>query len=199
MRDKWNERYASSDFVYGTEPNEFFRQQLRTHAPGRILLPGEGAGRNAVYAAKQGWTVDAFDFSEQAMNKALYLAASHNVNINYTTATYEEFNYPRSAYDAIGLIFVHMPSIMRTVIHKKFVQALKPNGVIILEAFHKEQLKYTSGGPKDIDMLYDEDELASDFENLEILLLEKSGLVLNEGTLHSGDAVIVRLVGKNKS
>jgi 2-polyprenyl-3-methyl-5-hydroxy-6-metoxy-1,4-benzoquinol methylase len=196
MKEKWNERYASPDFIYGTEPNEFFRQQLHTLAPGRLLLPGEGAGRNAVYAAKQGWTVDAFDFSEQAMKKALYLAANSEVEINYTTATYEEFNYPRSTYDAIGLIFTHMPSIERRVIHRKLVRALKPNGLIILEAFHKEQLRYTSGGPKETDLLYDLDEIASDFEKLEKLILEKTTVVLNEGKLHTGDASVIRFVGK---
>ena len=53
----WNERYAVTDYIYGKAPNEFFVEQLSTLTPGRILLPAEGEGRNAVYAAKQGWDV----------------------------------------------------------------------------------------------------------------------------------------------
>ncbi len=199
MKEKWNERYASPDFIYGTEPNAFFKQQLNKYTPGRLLLPGEGEGRNAVYAAKHGWTVDAFDLSKQAMKKAQYLARSRNVKINYTKATYEEYNYPHHTYDAVGLIYAHMPSIVRSIIHKQLIQSLKPSGVIILEAFHKDQLNYTSGGPKDIDMLFDEDELASDFEGIDILLLEKRKIHLQEGTFHSGDAVVVQMLGKATS
>jgi hypothetical protein len=89
-----------------------------------------------------------------------------------------------------------MPSIERSIIHKQIRESLKPGGVIILEAFHKQQLGYASGGPKDIDMLYTEDDIASDFEGLHIILLEKSKINLQEGTFHSGDAVVVRILAK---
>ena len=49
----WNERYVSKEYVYGKEPNTFFKdfihQKLRI--PGKLLLPAEGEGRNAVFAA----------------------------------------------------------------------------------------------------------------------------------------------------
>jgi hypothetical protein len=89
-----------------------------------------------------------------------------------------------------------MPSIERSIIHKQVKESLKPGGVIILEAFDKEQLGYTTGGPKDIDMLYTKEDIASDFEGLHIILLEKSKVNLQEGTFHSGDAVIVRMLAK---
>lgn len=196
MKEKWNERYSTPEFIYGSRPNEFFKQQLQNSTPGRLLLPGEGEGRNAIYAAKRGWTVDAFDYSEAAYKKARSLAESNRVNINYTVASYEEYNYPAQTYDAAGLIFTHMPSITRSTIHSMIIRSLKPGGIVILEAFHKEQIDYTSGGPKDIDMLYNEDELASDFEGLKIILLEKKMVKLQEGTFHSGDAVVVRMLGK---
>ncbi|HEY0354603.1 MAG TPA: hypothetical protein VGC29_00285, partial [Flavisolibacter sp.] len=81
----WNKRYADNNWVYGVQPNRFFKQFIDSHKPGRILLPAEGEGRNAVYAAKKGWTVDAFDFSVVARQKALQLAENNNVHINYWT------------------------------------------------------------------------------------------------------------------
>ncbi len=49
-----------------------FSEKLLNHLTvGRILLPAEGEGRNAVFAAKLGWDVTAFDFSASAMKKAL--------------------------------------------------------------------------------------------------------------------------------
>tara|TARA_R100001377_G_C3182541_1_gene107226 strand:+ start:629 stop:811 length:183 start_codon:yes stop_codon:yes gene_type:complete len=47
-------RIAKKNF-YGTEPNDFFKQQIDKLKPGKILIPEEGEGRNAVYAASQGW------------------------------------------------------------------------------------------------------------------------------------------------
>ena len=72
MLAHWNDRYSNPEYAYGTAPNEWFKEQL-THLPGkgRILLPAEGEGRNAVFAAKQGWEVSAFDPSEAGREKAL--------------------------------------------------------------------------------------------------------------------------------
>jgi hypothetical protein len=64
MSNTWNERYSKTEYVYGEIPNVFFAAQLGTLQPGNIILPCEGEGRNAVYAASQGWNVEAFDSSE---------------------------------------------------------------------------------------------------------------------------------------
>lgn len=79
----WDQRYAEDGFVYGPHPNLFFCKELGKLKPGRLLLPGEGEGRNAVYAARRGWEVVAFDQSSEGQRKALALAAqkvaSHKV------------------------------------------------------------------------------------------------------------------------
>lgn len=81
--DFWNEMYGTEEFRYGTTPNEFFKEKLDKMKPGSVLLPAEGEGRNAVYAATQGWDVTAFDISAQGKEKAVQLAKQHNVSINY--------------------------------------------------------------------------------------------------------------------
>lgn len=77
----WNKRYETNDTVYGIEPNEYFKSFIDSHKPGSILLPAEGEGRNAIYAAKRGWKVDAFDFSAVAQQKALLRAKQEKVHI----------------------------------------------------------------------------------------------------------------------
>lgn len=104
----WNKRYSENESVYGIEPNLFFKSFIDRHKPGSILLPAEGEGRNAVYAASKGWVVDAFDFSETAKEKALERAAIKKLKITYITATIEDFKVSK-LYDAIGLIYVHLP------------------------------------------------------------------------------------------
>ena len=65
-KEMWNERYSADEYAYGTSPNEFFRKNIEQLPPGKILLPGDGEGRNAVYAAALGWDVTAFDMSDEA-------------------------------------------------------------------------------------------------------------------------------------
>jgi 2-polyprenyl-3-methyl-5-hydroxy-6-metoxy-1,4-benzoquinol methylase len=196
MRNFWDERYSQAEYIYGKEPNLFLKEMLNTVEPGTLLLPGEGEGRNAVYAAGMGWQVDAFDSSMEAQKKAQKLAYDKNVKINYTLSDLKTFNYHANHYDAIGLIYIHMAPQLRKEMHHKIIESLKPGGILILEAFSKEQLEYSSGGPKDKEMLFDIEDIKDDFSKLSIEILKKEVVELNEGMGHSGLGSVIRFVGR---
>lgn len=198
MNEFWEARYSSPTYAYGTQPNEFFKQCIDTLPPGRVLLPAEGEGRNAVYAAQRGWAVDAFDFSEAGRQKAMQLAAKMGVRLEYTIATFEDIDVPDNTYDLVGLIYAHMPSEARKAFHQRIPSFLKPAGYLILEAFNQEQLGNPSGGPKQSDMLYSQQALRNDFSELEILQLEDLKTELNEGPFHHGFASVVRLLARKQ-
>lgn len=198
MKEFWNSRYSNPTYAYGTRPNEFFKNCLSSLQPGRLLLPAEGEGRNAVFAAQMGWTVDAFDYSEAAREKALQLAGSACLHVNYQICTVQDFTAPENAYDLIGLIYAHLPSVERKQFHKRLFTYLRPSGYLLLEAFHKEQLGRESGGPQQLDMLYNRTELLDDFSDLDVLTIEETYTDLNEGPYHQGSARIVRLLAKKK-
>ncbi|MCW8809762.1 MAG: methyltransferase domain-containing protein, partial [Ignavibacteriaceae bacterium] len=172
--DFWNERYSSSEYVYGENPNRFFKEHLeKIGAPGKLFLPGEGEGRNAVYAAKLGWKVDAYDQSTTGKLKATKLADKNNVMINYHIEDLLEFTPPKDDYDAIAIIYVHLNTKLRKSFNEKIIEALKPGGKIILELFSKEQLGKSSGGPQDLNMLYSVDEIKKDFGCLKAVILKE--------------------------
>ena len=83
MDNFWDQRYSEPGFAYGREPNGFFRMLIDEMLPGKLLLPGEGEGRNAVYAAGKGWDVTAFYQSSVARDKALEWADSLGLKIDY--------------------------------------------------------------------------------------------------------------------
>lgn len=195
MIDFWNDRYGAEEFAYGTLPNDFFKVELSKLEPGSILLPAEGEGRNAIYAAKNGFNVSAFDISIRGQKKALHLAKSQKVEIDYSIARLQDFDFGKEKFDAISFIYVHMESDTRTYVHTKAVNALKPRGRIILEAFNKNQLGNESGGPKDIDWLFSKDQIKDDFKDLKIEILEETQTTLAEGPYHSGEADVIRFVG----
>ena len=195
MNQFWNERYAVDDYVYGTEPNNFFKEQIEKLAPGKILLPGEGEGRNAVFAARQGWNVIAFDTSSEGKRKAENLAANNNVTIDYQITDYDSVDFAPETFDAIALIFTHMKPIKRKEYHQKLLRFLKPGGILILEGFRKEQINNNTGGPRDIDMLFSVDELKNDFSFLRKLNIEETNIHFKEGIFHDGNASVVRIIG----
>lgn len=194
MKHFWDQRYSEEHYVYGKEPNTFFKQELSKLSPGRLLLPADGEGRNSVYAATLGWQVEAFDYSSSAQKKALQLAREKNVSIHYTLSDIHSFDWPNDRYDAIGLFFVHLPLESRIFLHTKVMQALKKGGTLILEGFSKEQLPLSSGGPKNADMLFSEDMLLSDFSAFPPEYLAQESVILEEGKYHSGPAEVIRMI-----
>lgn len=190
----WDERYSSIEFVYGTEPNIFFKDELDKLKTGNILLLGEGEGRNAVYAAANGWNVDAVDFSIIAKEKALKLAEENSVSINYEITDLLAYKPKSNYYNTAAIIFLHLNPKIRSGVHSKVVDSLKPGGTLILEVYEKEQLGKYSGGPQNIDMLYSKEELRNDFVNMNIIVLEKKIITLNESNQHNGEAVVQRLI-----
>lgn len=195
VKEYWNQRYATNETVYGKEPNAFFKLFIDLHKPGTVLLPAEGEGRNALYAAKKGWTVHAFDFSEKAREKALKTANEQGLRINYWLEQIETFK-ANQQYDLVASIYVHLPPSLRKTFHQELIRSIKPGGFLLLEAFAKEQIEFDSGGPKDEALLYNASALCNDFKFLHLLNCEQKELRLKEGEFHSGMAAVLRLTGQ---
>jgi len=201
--ERWNDRYSKEEFAYGEAPNNYLKEQIEKLSAGTILFPAEGEGRNAVFAAKLGWTVSAFDISDEGKNKAIRLAEANNVTIDYQVGELESLNYQSEQFDAIALIYAHFPAAIKSAIHKTLDQYLRKGGIIIFEAFSKKHLEYLAkndkvGGPKDIESLFSIEEIQSDFSNYEIIELEEKEIELNEGIFHNGTGLVIRFVGRKK-
>lgn len=197
MKNFWDERYSTNGYIYGTNPNVFFKEQIEKIKSGRLLLLGEGEGRNAVYAAKLGWLVDAIDSSIVAREKAIQLAKLNNVEINYIISDVHTFSYPLNTYDAIGIIFLHINENKHEtfILYQKLFDSLKPNGRIILELFSKNQLGKKSGGPQELEMLCSIEQIRKLFPQLKPEILREENIFLSEGNFHQGDASVIRYVG----
>ena len=191
----WNERFAEVDLVYGEAPNVWMKTCLDVRSPGRILFPAEGQGRNALYAAKKGWQVDAFDFSQVARDRALSGADQQGVSIRYQLHTIQDFEARPEQYDAVGLCYVHLPEAVRRPFYAKLIQSMKPGGEVFLEAFTHTQLAHQSGGPRSEDLLFTRNIIAHEFSELECIYLLELDTILLEGAYHHGPAHVVRFVG----
>lgn len=201
--DRWNERYSQDDFAYGNQPNNYLKEQLLKLKVGSILFPAEGEGRNAVYAAKLGWAASAFDISIEGKNKALLLANSNGVTIDYQVGELEKLKYAAEQFDVMALIYAHFPAEIKSHYHHSLSKYLRKNGILIFEAFSKRHIEYVTanpavGGPKDIPSLFSLEEIKADFSNFVVIELEEVEIELSEGQFHNGIGSVIRFVGKKK-
>ena len=195
MKEFWDQKFSDTQYKYGKKPNNFFRNFLRTLGPGKILLPGEGEGRNAVFSAKQLWEVTALDYSIKGKEKAEKLAKENQVELNYIHEDILEYEYPEQQFDAVSLIFVHLPPEETTHLYKKIFQTLKPGGVFFSQLYSKEQLKFGTGGPPNEKMLYSIEELRNYLQNFRIQKLKKHEKLMKEGEMHFGHSSVIDFSG----
>lgn len=199
----WNERYSQEEFAFGEEPNVYLQENLEKFPARKILFGAEGEGRNAVFAARLGWNVSAFDISIAGKNKALKLATKNNVTVDYRVGELPSLGYQKDQFDAVALIYAHFPPGIRSSYHHLLHTYLRQNGIIILEAFSKNHLPYRLqnekiGGPSNLESLFSIEELQLDFENYEIMELVEKEVELQEGLYHNGKGCVVRFVGRKK-
>jgi 2-polyprenyl-3-methyl-5-hydroxy-6-metoxy-1,4-benzoquinol methylase len=203
MKEFWDNRYEAAAFAYGETANNYLTEQLPNFEKGKILFPAEGEGRNAVYAAKLGWDVYAFDLSIEGKKKAEILAAKNNISIHYQVGEFAAITFEENYFDAIALIYAHFSAETKSDYHKQLTKYLKPNGIVIFEAFNKKHLEYNSinekvGGPKDLGMLFSIEEIQNDFSDFEIIELKETEVELKEGLYHNGKGSVIRFVGRKK-
>ena len=166
---------------------------------GNILCVADGEGRNGVWLAKQGYKVTSIDFSCKAIDKIERLAMINNISIKTICDDLLNHKFSTNKYDGIISIFSHFNAEETNHLHQKYYDALKSNGVFIMEAFAKEQLPLNTGGPKDLSLLYDTNDIKNSFPNGKIELLKKDIIYIHEGNLHNGKAVVVRAIIKKPS
>ncbi len=194
----WDERFSGEPFAYGTEPSRWLVQHATRIPRGLpVLAPGDGEGRNGVYLAGLGLDVHAVDGSSVGLAKAQRLAASRGLRIRTSVADLADFVPEPGRFGAVVLVFLHLPPALRAIVHARAATALAPGGLLVVEAFSPRQLAFTSGGPRQLDMLYDVATLRSDFPGIAWESLSELEVDLDEGPLHPGRASLVRGVGRN--
>jgi SAM-dependent methyltransferase len=197
----WDQSFAAAGYKYGTQPNAFLVWQAQRIAPASdVLVPGDGEGRNGVWLAQQGHRVTAMDGSGVGLLKAQALAAERGVAITTEHGDLADWAPEPARFDAVVLTFVHLPPAIRAGAHRRLAAGLRPGGLLLLEAFHPQQLQHGSGGPKDAAMLYTPELLRDDFgDALDELMAWQGEVMLDEGPGHQGRAHVTRWVARARS
>ena len=195
----WNQRYSEPGFAYGTEPNDFLVSSTSLLPPGsRILCLGEGEGRNAVYLAKRGHRVTAVDSSFVGLQKTQSLAEKHGVSIETVEADLSEYIIEPNSFQSIISIFCQLPPGLRRSVHEKICSGLVPDGILVLEGFSKKQIDNDTGGPRNLELLFDLKELKKELEPLELTHCVEIEREVIEGNYHTGVGSVIQIIGSKR-
>ncbi len=205
VKAHWNRVFSEKLYEYGEGPNAY----LASFAPrfpnqGRAVALADGYGRNGVFLAEQGLATLSLDISSVGVETTKKLAQKRGVEIDAQVMDVSKWQPEGPVFDVVALIYAHFSSTpdrdycLRRHIHQTAAAALKPGGLLILEAFRPDQLGKSSGGPKSPHYLYSYEELTEDFKGLEILDGGEVDIELEEGDRHRGLASVVRLVATKR-
>jgi SAM-dependent methyltransferase len=194
----WNRRFSEPGYLFGTEPNAWLHQHAQLWQAGqRALCVADGEGRNSVWLAQQGLTVDAFDISEVGVRKARDFARITGVKVNFAVADIAQLQWPHGLYDGVVAIFIQFADpALRARIFDGMVRCLKPGGILVLQGYTPQQLEYRTGGPPIASHMYTPQLLREGFAGMEILELSEYEAELAEGTGHKGHSAVVGLVAR---
>ena len=196
-KETWEQRFDIDSYIFGEEPNEYLRSQLKLLKPGNVLSIADGEGRNSVWLAKKDFEVDAFDFSSNAIRKAQRLADANNVIVNFHNIDWQSFNWKKNHYDNIvGIFFQFAGPEDRMKIFNHIDASLKPGGVVVLQGYSTAQMKFNTGGPGKLEHLYDEKILVTAFKHYELLDIRTYESEIHEGTSHKGMSGLIGFVAK---
>jgi cyclopropane fatty-acyl-phospholipid synthase-like methyltransferase len=196
-QQRWETRFGAAGYLFGKEPNAFLQAQAhRLHAGASALAVADGEGRNGVWLAEQGLDVLSIDYSPTALAKAKQLAQERGVRLRTEIADVTTWPWPKAAFDAIVAIFIAVEASDQPTFFQNLKAALKPGGLLLMQSYRPEQLKYKTGGPPDATRMWTREILQSAFGDLAELDIREHDSVLGEGTAHIGMSALIELIGK---
>ncbi len=166
-REHWNRKYRETPEAW-LEPDPFlpraFSEYIRPLFPegGQALDLAGGAGRHAIWLAKQGWEVTLIDISETGVEQARRNAGAVASRIHFVIDDLTGFAASQTQFDVVMAFFY-----LRREIFPEIVKAIRPGGLLVYKTLTMEQLKLT-GGPKDPAHLLEKDELLRLASGLEV-------------------------------
>lgn len=193
----WDDRYSKEDYIFGTEPNDFLKSVAeRIPEHGKVLCLADGEGRNGVYLAGLGHSVTSVDQSPVGLAKADRLATERGVSLTTVVADLTEYDLGSECWDAVVSIFFHIPEAPRRQIYERVTQSLKPGGMLILESYTPDQLKFRTGGPPMAELMMTKDIARATFPELAFEHCEELERDVVEGSGHTGRAAVLQVIAR---
>jgi 2-polyprenyl-3-methyl-5-hydroxy-6-metoxy-1,4-benzoquinol methylase len=169
----WDQRYATTELVWGAGPNRFLVAEVDGLPPGRALDLGCGEGRNAIWLAELGWQVTGVDFSEIGLDKARRLASDRGVDVTWIHADLLEYEPDRGAFDLVIVMYLQLLADQVSAVMKRASAALAPGGTLLVVGHDRLNISQGYGGPQNPEVLFTPADIERDLPGLSIERAER--------------------------
>jgi len=170
---EWDQRYATTDLIWGAGPNRFLVAEVEGLPPGRALDLGCGEGRNAIWLAQRGWQVSGVDFSEAGLDKARHLAVERGVEVTWVRADLLDYQPDHGAFDLVIVMYIQLPAAQLADVMKRASTALAPGGTLLVVGHDLLNLSEGHGGPQNPEVLFTPADIERDLPGLGIERAER--------------------------
>lgn len=156
----WDDRYAASDLVWSSTPNQWVAEVCEPLAPGRALDIAAGEGRNAIWLAERGWQVVATDFSAVAVERMQQRArAALGEQADRLEAVVADATGPQpgapATYDLVVICYLQLPQPEWGAALARAAEATAPGGLLLVTLHARANLDDGYGGPQEPSVLHD--------------------------------------------
>lgn len=185
-RDKWNQRYLEGAFADRTHPSALLAEWIDKLPGGSALDVACGAGRNALFLARNGYEVTGVDGSKIGLERAALSAQSENLDVTWIE---------RDLDDGLGLSGPFDVVVVFRYFNLQLVgqlpDLLAPGGILIVEE-HLATEEEDVVGPTNRKFCAQPGELRAHIDGLEVLL-DTEGIVIDPDGRKSSSA---RFIGQ---
>ena len=161
-KERWNEKYSGDTYRFGKDPIPYLVEHLNRLPKGKALDLAMGEGRNGVFLATKGFQVTGLDISEKGLEKAQALAEAQGVMIETKVADLDHASLGTNEYDVVLCTYY-----LDRGLFPKMKQAVKPGGMVVVETYTMDHLKYRPQFRKE--WLLEKNELVEWFKDFTIL------------------------------
>ena len=135
----YEQHYQGDGFYWGIKPNSLCYEIMQRRPPVRpyrVLDMGCGEGKDAVFLARNGYWVEAFDIAEAGLKKARSLAEQHHASVDFFRADLLDFE-PEDTYDIIFCsgVLHYLPPEKRSRVLENLKTHTAPHGLHVMNVF----------------------------------------------------------------
>ena len=199
MSQHWNELYAQTQDLYGTAANLFIQEVTeKIRIEGKTLAIAEGEGRNILYLAEQArqdnypFSAEVWDYSDVALKHLSSKAEATGINLELRHVDLTAAKWPSERYQNVICVFGHFDTETQKKVLEGIRKSLLNGGWFIGELYSKEQINYQTGGPKNIEYLYDPRSILDVFGQDHLHHFYVGEQERHEGKLHCGKCHVIQ-------
>ena len=158
-QDFWEALYQRDEHrIWSGNANVNLRTEVEGRKPGHALDLGSGEGGDAIWLAKQGWTVDGVDISTTALARAAEAAAEAGVTVNWLHRNILEWQ-PEESYDLISAQYMHLPPDLRRTVFTAAAAAIRPGGSLLVVGHSPKAMRQFDGQKPPEELYFEPEEI----------------------------------------